>query len=312
MADSLALVPVFTGTLQAQSTQLCDARTLHAFMAVLRDFATWIKGRIRKFGFIEGLDFIAIARSPDLGSGNRGAAIDYHLTLDMAKELAMVENNDKGREARRYFIACEKQTLEILTEPSQMALDYTRINPAQAQTLKELVQTVVDSGAQGYGETWARLHKKFRVNSYLELSAEQFEQACDYLRAKAPQAPVLDADRIKLAFSLSAEVASQASRTVFDAVMAGSDEWKRDRWMFCLGYGKDNQPSVPWAKAIDREAVVMSLEGLAVGIAEPGNMLPTNTELANLAAACNKRLAERMTYQASKSTAVTNLTRSNP
>ena len=63
-------------------------------------------------------------------------------------------------------------------------LDYTRISPSQAQTLKEYVNRVVASGKQTYGETWARLHRKFRVNSYLELPASQFEEACTYLEAK--------------------------------------------------------------------------------------------------------------------------------
>lgn len=113
MANTTALVPVFTGVLQDQSAQLCDARTLHTFMAVLRDFSSWVKGRIRKFGFIEGVDFIAVKNlsSPDLVNSKSRAQtlIDYHLTMDMAKELAMVENNPKGREARRYFIDCEKR-----------------------------------------------------------------------------------------------------------------------------------------------------------------------------------------------------------
>lgn len=73
-------------------------------MEVRRDFSTWIKGRITKFGFVEGEDYV-ISRSPNLVSGERdekGRFIgtnltDYHLTLDMAKELAMVENNPKGR-----------------------------------------------------------------------------------------------------------------------------------------------------------------------------------------------------------------------
>lgn len=64
------------------------------------------------------------------------------------------------------------------------ALDYTRISPSQAQTLKEHVNRVVASGKQTYSETWARLHRKFRVNSYLELPAAQFEEACKYLEAK--------------------------------------------------------------------------------------------------------------------------------
>ncbi len=40
---------------------------------------------------------------------NNAIAVEYHLTLDMAKELSMVERNKKGRQARRYFIECEKK-----------------------------------------------------------------------------------------------------------------------------------------------------------------------------------------------------------
>jgi anti-repressor protein len=120
---SQQLIPVFNGELDGRAQQLCDARDLHAFLGVGRDFSNWIKGRIEQYGFVEGEDF-----SPVLG--NRGAfdspnsanqtsarggdrrSIDYHLTLDMAKELAMVENNDQGRQVRRYFIAMERQARE--------------------------------------------------------------------------------------------------------------------------------------------------------------------------------------------------------
>ena len=182
----LSLVPVFTGTLQGQSVQLCEARTLHTFMGVLRDFTTWIKARIRKFGFVEGVDFLIVKLdSPDLGNQVHGGdrkSIDYHLTLDMAKELSMVENNDKGRIARRYFIDCEKQVIsQLSTNPLQLT---TTIIPAQAQQLRELVQLVVESGKQGFGETWNRLHRKMKVNSYLNLRPDQFDEAVNYLRGK--------------------------------------------------------------------------------------------------------------------------------
>ncbi len=96
--------------------QTVNARDLHAFLQVRRDFSTWIRARIEKYGFVEGVDFIS--HSPNLGSGeNQGVTqftpgilrTDYHLTLDMAKELSMVENNDQGRQARRYFIEAEKR-----------------------------------------------------------------------------------------------------------------------------------------------------------------------------------------------------------
>ncbi len=99
-----ALVPVFTGD---NGTTLCNARDLHATLEVGRDFTTWIKERIAEYGFSEGEDYSPVSgRIP----GKRGQPrTDYHLTLDMAKELAMVENNDRGRQVRRYFIQIEKE-----------------------------------------------------------------------------------------------------------------------------------------------------------------------------------------------------------
>lgn len=89
---------------------LCDARELHSRLQVGRDFSNWIKDRIEQYGFSEGEDY-----SPNLANnpGKRGKPrTDYHLSLDMAKELAMIENNDIGRQVRRYFIQAEKELRE--------------------------------------------------------------------------------------------------------------------------------------------------------------------------------------------------------
>ena len=72
--------------------------------------------------------------------------------------------------------------------PHNPAIDYDRISPAQAQDLKEIVAAIVQAGIQGYGETWARLQRKFKVNSYLELPATQHLEARAYLLAKLPAA----------------------------------------------------------------------------------------------------------------------------
>lgn len=56
--------------------------------------------------------------------GNKKETTDYHLTLDMAKELSMVENNEQGRAARRYFIECERRAQPTHRNP---AIDYIRV-----------------------------------------------------------------------------------------------------------------------------------------------------------------------------------------
>lgn len=109
------LVPLRPRDIDGATVQTANARQLHAALETGRDYSTWIKGRIERFGFVDGQDFVTESRSPDSGSGNRGAALEYHITADMAKELSMVENNDRGRSARRYFIAMEQASREMLS-----------------------------------------------------------------------------------------------------------------------------------------------------------------------------------------------------
>ncbi len=110
------LIPIRSGQLAGEAVQTINARDLHKFLEVHRDFSNWIKGRIDEYGFEEGKDFRSILSkssdhfSPKRVKNGRGRpSIDYHLSIDMAKELAMVEKNDKGRQARRYFIECERR-----------------------------------------------------------------------------------------------------------------------------------------------------------------------------------------------------------
>ena len=102
------LIPVFNGTIANETTLLVNARDLHTFLDVGKRFASWIVERIAEYGFVENQDFMIISQVREkIGRGR--PAKDYHLTLDTAKELAMVERNEKGRQVRRYFIECEKR-----------------------------------------------------------------------------------------------------------------------------------------------------------------------------------------------------------
>lgn len=83
--------------------QVVSARELYEFLEVRTDFTDWCK-RMFEYGFEEGVDF-----SPILGKSTGGRpSRDYALTLDTAKEISMIQRSDKGRQARRYFIECER------------------------------------------------------------------------------------------------------------------------------------------------------------------------------------------------------------
>lgn len=91
--------------------KVVNARELHYFLESRQEFANWIKSRIEKYGFIENQDYTTFDKiikredNPNLGTKRK----EYALTIDTAKEIAMVEGNDKGKQARQYFIECEKK-----------------------------------------------------------------------------------------------------------------------------------------------------------------------------------------------------------
>lgn len=85
-----------------------NARELHQFLENKRQFADWIKQRVEQYGFIENKDFEVFHKFVNNSNGGR-PTVEYALSIEMAKELSMVENNEKGRIARRYFIACEEK-----------------------------------------------------------------------------------------------------------------------------------------------------------------------------------------------------------
>lgn len=100
------LIPTFTGKLAGEQQTLVNARDLHSVLGVGKDFTNWIKDRIATYGFTEGEEF-----SPKLAKtsffGGRPKT-EYQITLEMAKELCLVENTAQGKKARRYFIEMEK------------------------------------------------------------------------------------------------------------------------------------------------------------------------------------------------------------
>ncbi|MDK8033849.1 antA/AntB antirepressor family protein [Escherichia coli] len=104
------LIPVFNGTIANETTLLVNARDLHTFLGVGKRFASWITERIAEYGFVENQDYILVSPNREIkGRGGDRRSKDYHLTLDTAKETAMVERNEKGRQIRRHFIECEKR-----------------------------------------------------------------------------------------------------------------------------------------------------------------------------------------------------------
>lgn len=118
---------VVEGQIGDNLVQTVNARDLHAFLKVGKDFSTWIKDRIEQYGFSENSDYVVFDAAPQNGgAGNRGVRREYAVSIDMAKELSMVERNERGKQARQYFLACERKAKagitadDLLSNPKQL------------------------------------------------------------------------------------------------------------------------------------------------------------------------------------------------
>lgn len=107
------LIPVIPGQIGRHQTSVVSAAALHTALGVNSRLTDWIKRRIAEYGFTDGDDYqmVEILSVSNLSSAKsrQQVAHDYLLTLNTAKEIAMVERNERGRAIRRYLIRCEEK-----------------------------------------------------------------------------------------------------------------------------------------------------------------------------------------------------------
>jgi anti-repressor protein len=99
------MIKIENQTINNQNIECINARDLHSQLEIKTVFSNWIKRAIDKYGFENNVDYA----NAKIGNGNN-ALIEYYVSLEMAKELCMLDDSDKGRNFRKYFIECEKKT----------------------------------------------------------------------------------------------------------------------------------------------------------------------------------------------------------
>lgn len=178
-------LPVTSGNIGNIPQLTVDARALHKALGAKRDFSNWIKARIEKYGFVEGEDFeksSMISNSPNLANGNfKGlrTPIEYRLTVNMGKELAMVENNERGRMVRRYFIECERR-LQETPAPAVPPLSTT----SDRRKLNNLVREWAALSGQSFPDCWAEIHIAFEIDAVADLPCTKVKEAEEWVRAR--------------------------------------------------------------------------------------------------------------------------------
>lgn len=137
------IVPIYENK---KGEKLINARELHKALNNKRKFADWIKQRIEHYRFAENQDFftfhnfVKYDQKDNLGT----KMIEYYLTIDMSKELCMVENNEIGRRIRKYFIEAEKRYRSIVETPQnifdvmRLALDQIEENEKRLKSVENI------------------------------------------------------------------------------------------------------------------------------------------------------------------------------
>ena len=97
---------------EREGRQLVSGRELHEFLGVKTKYKDWFP-RMMEYGFEENIDYIAMAQKRATAQGNNTTFIDHGISIDMAKEISMIQRSEKGRIARQYFIQCEKQLSKL-------------------------------------------------------------------------------------------------------------------------------------------------------------------------------------------------------
>lgn len=159
---------ILTSTLSIRTDEngnpAIDARELHLYLNSKQDFSNWFNHRIQTYSFVLGKDFLLnkfIEQDNTHGGHNRK---DYYLTINMAKELCMLERNEKGRQARRYFIEMENRAqnqviniaklIEVLKAKDPKLNDITRYYE-MGLSLKEIGKLV----SLSYSAILRRMHQ---------------------------------------------------------------------------------------------------------------------------------------------------------
>ena len=160
-----------------------SARELHEFLGIGTQYTKWFD-RMSEYGFYENVDYQAISQKRLTAQGNETTYIDHEITLDMAKEIAMIQRSDKGKEVRQYFLELERRwnspeavmnrAMEENKELKPKALFADAVSASNESILIGQLAKLIRQNGYEIGQN--RLFGYLRENGYLIKKGERYNQ----------------------------------------------------------------------------------------------------------------------------------------
>ena len=177
------LINIQQQTIGNDTVNAVSARELHKFLESKREFTHWVKPYVSSdndYGFIECVDFIAV----DVGVNRISQQVmkDYWFTMDMAKEVSMLSKTEKGKQARKYFIECEKKVnnpiaaLPNFTDPAEAAIAWANQYKEKEKLLLENKQLTKTKSWISTNREASAMGKLARANDKIKWQDEQISQ----------------------------------------------------------------------------------------------------------------------------------------
>lgn len=145
-------------------------RDLHAFLEVQSNYREWFP-RMVAYGFEEGKDYASKNRRVQDSLGREREATDHIITLDMAKEISMIQRTDKGKQARQYFIECERQAKQPKIDGNtitRLELIQIAMNAEQERLALEAKNKELEPKAEAY-ESFIEADGKYSVGAVAKM-----------------------------------------------------------------------------------------------------------------------------------------------
>lgn len=176
-------IVISTTSIGNDAVQTANARDIHKELGVKKDFSDWVKVQINRADLVENADYVTV---PLKGVGGKFDSVEYHMTIESGKHIAMMSATAKGKEVRNYFIECEKKVKQgaaAAMTPGQLMLMYAQQNLAieQEQMRQSMeLKRIADSVAQMEARTQPD-NKHYTVMGFCNLIGKSI----DYESAKA-------------------------------------------------------------------------------------------------------------------------------